>query len=58
MLFYLRSRGLSRHTARALLIRAFASEVTSPMKLLALRARVEEQVAGLLSLGVGAGEAS
>jgi Fe-S cluster assembly protein SufD len=41
-LFYLRSRGIDLRTARGVLMRAFASEVTRGIHSVGLRARVEE----------------
>jgi Fe-S cluster assembly protein SufD len=55
-LFYLRSRGLDLETARALLIRAFAGDVTQAMHLEPLRRRVEAHVARMLEARGGLGE--
>jgi len=41
MLFYLRSRGLDAHEARSLLIRGFAGDITSRIRIEALRERIE-----------------
>lgn len=41
-LFYLRARGLGEDTARALLMRAFAVEITSRIQVPALRDRIDE----------------
>jgi Fe-S cluster assembly protein SufD len=43
-IFYLRSRGLSQHEARTLLIHAFAGDVINRMKLEPLRAHVEAEL--------------
>ncbi len=45
-IFYLRSRGLSETRARTLLLHAFASDVVNEVKIDALRAWLDEQVAG------------
>lgn len=41
-LFYMRARGISEDTARALLMRAFAVEITSRIRVPALRDRIDE----------------
>ncbi|HXE80635.1 MAG TPA: Fe-S cluster assembly protein SufD, partial [Vicinamibacterales bacterium] len=41
MLFYLRSRGLDVHDARALLIRGFAGDITNRIRIAPLRERVD-----------------
>jgi len=43
-LFYLRSRGIDVSTARALLVRAFARDVTDRISIEGLRARVEAEI--------------
>ncbi len=45
-LFYLRSRGLSKDRARSVLLRAFAGDVLAKVKIDALRAWLDERVAG------------
>jgi Fe-S cluster assembly protein SufD len=45
-IFYLRSRGLSVETARALLTHAFASEVANQIRIEPLRAQLDEILAG------------
>ena len=49
-LFYLRTRGLGAAHARSLLVYAFASEVLARIRLAALRAALEEQLALRLAL--------
>src|SRR5204862_138754 len=48
-IFYLRSRGLSQHEARTLLIHAFAGDVLNRMKLETLRPRLDEELMRRLS---------
>src|SRR5690606_19895190 len=48
MLFYLRSRGLDEHTARALLVFAFADAALSKLPITEIRAHLEEKVTGRL----------
>ncbi len=55
-LFYLRSRGIGEAEARRVLIRAFADDVISRMRLAALRARLEEAIRALIPGGGGAEE--
>jgi Fe-S cluster assembly protein SufD len=40
-MFYLRARGIGRDDARALLIRAFAGDITNRIRFEPLRARVD-----------------
>jgi Fe-S cluster assembly protein SufD len=47
-LFYLRSRGLDRHAARAMLIQAFMSDVVAGIGINSVRERLEAVVAGWL----------
>lgn len=48
-LFFLRSRGIPRDTARRMLVEAFASELLDPLDRPALRAFVQASVAGVLA---------
>ena len=50
-LFYLRSRGIERQTARGLLTFAFAGEVLQGLRLEPVRARLEAQIMGWLQHG-------
>lgn len=53
-LFYLRSRGIGRETARSLLIYAFATEITHKVPVEALRVRLEDLVQRWLPEGAAA----
>jgi len=59
-LFYLRSRGIGHHQARALLIEAFAGEVVGRIALDPLRARIGAMVHAMAvsEAGSGLGEAA
>jgi len=56
-LFYLRSRGIDRETARGLLIYAFATEITHKVPVEKLRSRLEEWVLRWLPERTAIGEA-
>ena len=49
-LFYLRSRGLSERSAKALLVYAFASDVIANIKIESLKANLEHQIAEKLAV--------
>jgi Fe-S cluster assembly protein SufD len=49
-LFYLRSRGLSERSAKALLVYAFASDVISNIKIESLKANLEQKIAEKLAV--------
>ena len=50
-MFYLRSRGINEHTARSLLVYAFAGEVLSTIKFEPLRKHLDELLHTRLSSG-------
>ncbi len=55
-LFYMRSRGLDEEIARALLIKAFASEITDAVRVEPLRRHLERLVAGVVPAPRARGE--
>lgn len=55
-LFYMRSRGLDEEAARALLIKAFAAEITDEVKVEPLRHYLEKLVAGVVPAARARGE--
>ncbi len=57
-LFYLRSRGVPRETARSLLVYAFAGEMVRRVRPAALRQRIGRLVSSRLPAGEGLGEAA